>query len=79
MNRHELKQLLGKSFGNVATTYREKSADLTIQAMLFDMEVDIETLNLMPKVASADSVWLTRWKEKRANSDFNELMDIDWR
>lgn len=44
-------------------------ADLHIQAMLFDMDVDWETLQLAPKSDYTAPMWLTRWKEKVAESD----------
>lgn len=43
--------------------------DLKIQAMLFGMLVDWETLGLVPKSSHTDAVWLTRWKNKRDDSD----------
>lgn len=52
-------------------------ADLRVQAMLFDLVPDWETLSLAPKAEQTDSVWITRWKEKRDQSDFNEQFDID--
>lgn len=53
-------------------------ADLQVRAMMFDMCVDWETLELVPKVqVQEDPFWLTRWKEKRDQSDFDEYIDID--
>ena len=52
-------------------------ADLRIQAMMFDMDVDLETASLVSKSQHKDAVWLTRWKEKREQSDFNEYFDVD--
>lgn len=53
-------------------------ADLRVQAMMFDMNIDWETLELVPKVqVEEDPFWLARWKEKRDQSDFDEYIDID--
>lgn len=44
--------------------------DLRIQSMLFDMPIDIETLQLVPKSEiEPEAAWLTRWKEKVNDSD----------
>lgn len=56
----------------------ERLAELQIQALMFDMDIDIEALMLVPKNRAIVFDWLARWKDKRANSDFDELMDIDW-
>lgn len=49
---------------------REKIADLKVQSMMFDMEVDWETLKLVSKKKPyQEPFWITRWKEKRDNSD----------
>lgn len=44
-------------------------ADLEIKAAMFDMDVDIEALTLVPKSKYQEPVWITRWREKEANSD----------
>lgn len=56
---------------------KRKLADLKVQAMMFDMDIDIETWSLVPKVKSEQPFWITRWREKEANSDFDTNMDID--
>ena len=44
--------------------------DLRVQAMMFDMEVDWETLTLVPKSEEEDQpIWLKKWKEKEHNGD----------
>lgn len=43
--------------------------DLKIQAMLFNMDIDIETLSLEPKLKDETPVWLKRWKEKESGGD----------
>lgn len=52
-------------------------ADLKIQAMLFDMDIDYETMSLVPKQTYKEAVWLTRWKDKQADADFDTNIDID--
>jgi len=53
--------------------------DLRIQAMLLDMDVDIETWSLVPKEQYSESPWLTRWIDKQDESDFDINFDIgDW-
>lgn len=46
-------------------------ADLRVQAMLFDMAVDLEAATLVPKPALSPK-WLTRWKDK-INDDSDNL------
>ena len=54
-------------------------ADMQIQAIMFNMDIDWETLTLTEKVkVEPEPRWLIGWKAKREESDFNELMDIDW-
>lgn len=54
-------------------------ADIQIQAIMFSMEIDWETLTLIEKIkVEPEPQWLISWKAKREESDFNELMDIDW-
>lgn len=45
--------------------------DLKIQAMMFDMCVDWETLELVPVTKDVTPIWVKRWKEKQANSDYD--------
>lgn len=53
-------------------------ADLEVQAVMFDMEVDWETLTLVPKKKKIEApVWIRRWRENRENADFDEYIDID--
>lgn len=52
-------------------------ADLHIKAMLFSMDIDWESLDLVPKTVSTDAVWFTRWKEKEATAD-NMSDGSDW-
>lgn len=44
-------------------------ADLKIQALIFDMDIDIETLSLMPKSTSVEPAWLTQWKNRFGDGD----------
>lgn len=55
----------------------KKLADLTIQSMLFDMDIDLETATLVPKTVTKEQSWLTKWKNKRSDADFDEYFDID--
>lgn len=43
--------------------------DLQVQAMMFDMSVDIETLTLVPKQVDNTPVWIKNWREKEHESD----------
>lgn len=53
-------------------------ANLRVQAMIFDMEVDIETMSLVPKKPPViEPFWIRRWRENREAADFNETMDVD--
>lgn len=53
--------------------------DLKIQAMMFDMDIDIETWTLLPKETFRHPVWIQRWREKEDNSDLDVNFDIgDW-
>lgn len=64
---------------NLSELARTVCADLQVQAMMFNMDIDWETLSLEPKREEViEPLWLTRWKEKREHSDFNEYFDIDW-
>lgn len=44
-------------------------ADLMVQAMMFDMQVDWETGTLIPKSTFVAPFWLTNWKDKTLNAD----------
>lgn len=44
-------------------------ADLKVQAMIFDMDIDWETLSLTPKTIDNKPFWLIRWQDKLNNSD----------
>lgn len=55
----------------------EAYADQQVQAMIFDMDVDIETLSLIPKSTYKEPAWLSRWKEKQNGADFDTYFDID--
>lgn len=37
---------------------------------MFDMEIDWETLTLTPKVKDTTPIWIKRWQEKQAESDY---------
>ena len=47
----------------------KKVADLKIQSMMFDMDIDYETLSLVPKIEYREPKWLSSWKEKVAQGD----------
>lgn len=55
----------------------KRISDLQVKAMLFDMDVDWEILDLVEKNGVLDAVWLRRWKDKKNQSDFDEYLDID--
>lgn len=53
-------------------------ANVQIQAMMFDMDIDYETLTLQPKKKTVeDPYWLVKFKDQRANADFDTNFDID--
>ncbi len=54
-----------------------KYDDLSVQAILFDMEIDIETWSLVPKVKEERMQWQINYKERRSEQDFDEYFDID--
>lgn len=53
-------------------------ADLKVQAMMFDMDIDIEALSLEPKRSDNTPIWVRRWREKLDQADFDQQFDIDW-
>lgn len=61
----------------MATKAQKAYADLKVQAIIFGMDVDIETWTLVPKSTYKEAVWITRWKEKQDGSDFDTQFDID--
>lgn len=60
-----------------ATKAVSKYADLQVQSMMFDMDIDVETWSLVPKAKDETPIWIKRWRENRESADFDELMDID--
>lgn len=56
---------------------KKKLADLQVQAMIFDMDIDIETWSLTPRQKHQEADWLTQWKEKVANGDNQPEFDVD--
>lgn len=53
--------------------------ELQVQAMLFDMDIDLETFQLVPKETYQRPEGLIRWADKQDESDFDILIDIgDW-
>lgn len=50
--------------------------ELQIQAMMFGMEVDLETFQLVKPVKHTLSPWLERWQDKQDESDFDTNFDI---
>lgn len=53
----------------ITETHRKKYADLKIQAMMFSMDIDIETWSLVPKSNYKEAFWITRYQEKLEQSD----------
>lgn len=47
--------------------------DLTVQSMIFDMDIDYETLTLQPRSDYKEPFWLTNWKEKESGKDFDNI------
>ena len=58
-----------ENIDEVIVSLKALSADLKVQAMMFDMDIDWETLELTAKNDYKEAVWLTRWKEKVADGD----------
>lgn len=50
--------------------------DLLIQAIMFDMDIDIETWSLIPKHIDTTPYWLKKWKDKIDASD-TRLYDFE--
>lgn len=46
-----------------------KLADLRVQSMMFDMDIDIETWSIVEKSEDKEAYWLTKWKEKQEKGD----------
>lgn len=61
------KTLKSKAIDKRAT---KKVANLKVQAMMFDMDVDWETLTLVAKHKDTTPTWIKRWQEKQAESDY---------
>lgn len=56
-----------------------KVADLQIQAMMFDMDIDYETLSLTERIKYNQPIWLQRYKTKLDESDIDQVSwDVDW-
>ena len=54
-------------------------ADLQIQAMMFDMDIDYETLSLTERIKYNQPIWLQRYKTKLDESDIDQVSwDVDW-
>lgn len=47
--------------------------DLKIQAMLFDMNIDWETLELEPKRKDKQPFWVKRWQDNFKESDYTVI------
>lgn len=74
MNKALIKELgISEEVARLAVA---KYNDLKAQADMFGMDIDIETWSLVPKIP-VTYTWLDRWLDKRAEGDFDELMDID--
>lgn len=57
---------------------RAALANVQLQAIMFDMDIDYETLALVPKKKVVEEpYWLVRFKDQRANADFDTNIDID--
>lgn len=53
--------------------------ELRVQAMLFDMDIDLETFELVPKISYERPEWLERWQDKQDEADFDIYIDVgDW-
>lgn len=54
---------------SVPDNFLKVYADLKIQSMLFDMNIDIETMSLTETVKHEKKPWLDRWKDKMNQAD----------
>ncbi len=54
-----------------------KINDLKIQAMIFDMDIDIEKLELVEKSTYQEPKWLKKWKDKQDAQDYDPYFDED--
>lgn len=52
-------------------------ADLKVQAILFGMDVDVETMTLVPKSIYQEQSWITKWKERQDESDRQPEFNVD--
>ena len=51
----------------------ERINDLKIQAMLFDMDIDWETMTLITKAKKQPKTWLDKFKERQNESDYTVI------
>lgn len=51
--------------------------ELQVQAMLFDLEIDWDSLTLEPARPSTVPAWAQKYRDLRGQADFDERMDID--
>ncbi len=57
-------------FEELTPEERKAIADIKVRAMMFDMDVDWETVTLVPKQKQTqDPQWLINFKNKREQSD----------
>lgn len=54
---------------NIPSEVIDKLADLTVQAAMFEMDIDIETMSLTPKKSYSLPIWIKRWRNKEQGSD----------
>lgn len=55
--------------GIMIEAHRRFIADLKIKAMMFDMDIDWDLLELTPKVQHTKPVWLERWLNRFDEGD----------
>lgn len=56
-------------FTSMSKAQRKAYADLLIQAMLFDMDVDWETWTLVPKKKDTVPFWQKKWRANEQSAD----------
>lgn len=49
--------------------------ELTVQSMMFGLDIDWETNSLIEPVEDTTPIWLKRWREKRRQSDNDPMED----
>lgn len=60
----DLDDLLATFYPEETAEIRKKLADLRIQAIMFDMDIDLEAFSLKPKKEEERPTWFSRYMER---------------